>query len=288
MPDPLHVVLTAQQLETRHQPGFLSGHSAGLQRLVAMDRSGGSVHIGYCVLTLQPGGHVDRCVNAYEKGFYVLAGTLDVERDGQQFCLATDGYILIPAGVPHAVRNFHDVAVQWVEVSVPQPKPVGGWRDSFFVDPLPWQSAKLMPLDPGDPRSRMVGKNNRKMPPGAFMHADLQGFSIKRFIDREFGSAHFTLFSVEFADGGLCNHHDHPFEEAYLILSGSVDVEFDGINYALERGDFAWTGVGSRHAFFPVSGRPVCWLEIQAPQPPSQFGMRWHGRWERFAREVGK
>jgi mannose-6-phosphate isomerase-like protein (cupin superfamily) len=225
-------------------------------------------------------------MHAYEKAFYVLAGTLDVERDGQQFCLAADGYVLVPAGTPHTIRNSRAEAARWVEVSVPQPKPDGGWRDTFFVDPLPWQAATLAALDLGDPRNRMVGHNNRQMPPGAFMHADLQGFSIKRFIDREFGSAHFTMFSVEFADGGLCNHHDHPFEEAYLILSGDVDVELDGIKYTLGQGDFAWTGVGSRHAFFPVSGRPVRWLEIQAPQPPSQFGMRWHGRWERFATDV--
>jgi quercetin dioxygenase-like cupin family protein len=253
-----------------------------------MDRPGGSVHIGYYISELPEGGEIDRCVHAYEKAVYVLLGSLDFERDGQQFCLGADGYVLIPPGMPHAIRNSTAKIARYVEICAPQPKPITGWRDTFFVDPLPWRPGSLAPLNPGDPRNRMVGKSDRTMPPGAFMHADLQGFSIKRFMDREFGSTQLTMFSVEFADGGLCNHHDHPFEEAYLILSGDVDVEFDGIKYTLQTGDFAWTGVGSRHAFFPVSGRPVRWLEIQAPQPPGQFGMRWHGRWERFGADIDR
>jgi mannose-6-phosphate isomerase-like protein (cupin superfamily) len=91
-------------------------------------------------------------------------------------------------------------------------------------------------------------------------------------------AANFNMFIIEFADGGLCNHHDHPFEEAYLILEGKVDIVFDGEPYVMGRGDFAWTGVGSRHAFFPKAGQRVRWLEIQAPQPPVRNGQRWHSR----------
>ena len=72
------------------------------------------------------------------------------------------------------------------------------------------------------------------------------------------------------------------------VIEGDVDIVFDGKPYTLRTGDFAWTAVGSRHAFFPVEGRPVRWLEIQAPQPPAQFGMRWHARWERFAELVAQ
>jgi hypothetical protein len=31
----------------------------------------------------------------------------------------------------------------------------------------------------------------------------------------------------------------------------------------------------------------VRWLEIQAPQPPTQEGMRWHSRWEELGRLIG-
>ena len=126
------------------------------------------------------------------------------------------------------------------------------------------------------------------MPPGAHMHGDLQGFSIRYFVDRDFGAVHLNMFTVEFAKGGICNHHDHPFEEAYLVLEGDVDIVFDGRAYTLKTGDFAWTAVGSRHAFFPVEGRPVRWLEIQTPQPPTQEGMRWHARWEELGTHYGR
>jgi quercetin dioxygenase-like cupin family protein len=286
VPRKLHQVTTAQQLQSQEDLSVYAGHCAGLRRLTAMDGERGSVHVGYAIFELQPGGHIEGCVHAFENAIYMLAGRLDVERDGVRFRLDEDEYLLVPTASPCAFRNSADEVARWVQVSVPQPKPPGGWQDSFFTGPAQWPSEPLAPTNFSDPRARLVGRNDRKMPPGANLHADMQGFSIKRFIDREFGSAHLTMFSVEFAKGGLCNHHDHPFEEAYLVLDGDVDIEFDGIKYTLKRGDFAWTGVGSRHAFFPVAGRPIRWLEIQAPQPPSQFGMRWHSKWERFGQAM--
>ncbi len=99
-------------------------------------------------------------------------------------------------------------------------------------------------------------------------------------MDDVFGAVHFNMFVISFADGGLCNHHDHPFEEAYFVLGGEVDIVFDGQEYVLREGDFAWTGVGAQHAFFPRKGTPVHWLEIQAPQPPVREGVRFHSPWD--------
>lgn len=48
----------------------------------------------------------------------------------------------------------------------------------------------------------------------------------------------------------------------------------------LREGDFAWTGVGAQHAFFPRKGTPVHWLEIQAPQPPVREGVRFLSPWD--------
>src|SRR5262245_1994074 len=91
---PLHVVLTAQEMGSCDDPGRYLQHSSGLRRSVAMDRRKGSVHIGYYISELQPDGQLDRCIHAYEKAIYVLAGALDIERDGQQFRLDADGYVL--------------------------------------------------------------------------------------------------------------------------------------------------------------------------------------------------
>ena len=241
------------------------------------------MHAGYHIGELDPAGEIDRCLHAFEKAFYVLSGELRMERAGELISLAADDYALVSPATPYALGNAGKAPARWVEVSVPQPKLPGGWQDTFFAGKARWDTGE--PAELGDPRTRQVGRNDRRMPPGAHMHGDLRGFSIKRFIDREFGASHFTMFSVEFANGGICNHHDHPVRGG-LSHPGRLGATWSSTAGATfcERGDFAWTGVGSRHAFFPVEGRPVRWLEIQAPQPPTQFGMRWHARWEALAR----
>jgi quercetin dioxygenase-like cupin family protein len=284
---PPHLVIPRDKMRVGSL-GIYETHAQGTNRVELLDRAAGSVHVGYALYEMQPGGEVDRCVHAYEKTIFVLSGELQLERDGYLIPLKADDFALVAAGVPHATRNISNVVARWVEVAAPQPKPVGGWQDSFFVGVTPWDTA-CVTSDLRDPRCRQIGHFDvSKMPPSAFMHGDLQGFSVRRLLDREFGAIHMTMFVVEFARGGICNHHDHPFEEAYLVLDGDVDIVFDGKSYTLRKGDFAWTGVGSRHAFFPVEGRPVRWLEIQAPQPPALGGTRFHSRWEYLCRCLEK
>jgi quercetin dioxygenase-like cupin family protein len=285
MSAPLHCVVSRQD-RRKGDAGVFEGHASGLARTTLLDRSAGSVHVGYSICELAAGGVIDRAIHAFEKTVYLLSGTLELERDGTLFTLTNDDFALISTGTPHALRNAAGAPAEWVEVSTPQPKPPGGWQDTFFVEALDWSGLVAAP-PAGDPRRKLVGRYDGLMPAGAYMHGDLQGFAIKYFVDRDFGAIHLNMFTVAFADGGLCNHHDHPFEEAYLVLEGDVDIVFDGSAYTLNKGDFAWTAVGSRHAFFPAAGRPVRWLEIQAPQPPTQEGMRWHSRWEELGRLIG-
>jgi len=286
MPAPLHRVVPRQDRQ-KVGAGVFDGHERGLARTTLLDRAAGSVHVGYAICELAAGGAIDRAIHAFEKTIYLLSGSLELERDGALFALTKDDFALISTGVPHALRNLSGAPAEWVEVATPQPKPPGGWQDTFFVETLDWN--RLVPAPPaGDPRLKLAGRFDGRMPAGAYMHGDLQGFSIKYFVDREFGAVHLNMFTVAFADGGLCNHHDHPFEEAYLVLEGDVDIVFDGRDYRLDEGDFAWTAVGSRHAFFPAVGRPVRWLEIQAPQPPTQEGMRWHSRWDELGQSINR
>lgn len=282
MPAPLHLVVSAGEMRDGGL-GVLEGHCRGLSRITLLDREAGSVHAGYALNTLQPDGMIDRSIRAYETTLYILDGTIELERDGTLIALSREDYGIVSTGVPHAIGNVSNAPARYVEVATPQPKPVGGWQDSFFVETLDWTTLTAA-AQPGDPRRKLLGHYAGSMPPGAHMHGDLRGFSIRYFVDRDFGAVHLNMFTVEFAHGGICNHHDHPFEEAYLVLEGDVDIVFDGRSYTLKTGDFAWTAVGSRHAFFPVEGRPVRWLEIQTPQPPTQEGMRWHSRWEELAR----
>ena len=285
MSAPLHLVVPQEKMQTAGA-GVFQGHSRGLSRTTLLDREAGSVHVGYAICELAAGGAIDRCLHAFEKTIYLLSGELQLERDGSLFRLGPDDYALVSTGTPHGLSSVGSDPARWIEVATPQPKPVGGWQDTFFVEALDPAGLNEAP-PPGDPRRKLVGRFDGNMPSGTYVHGDLQGFAIKYFVDRDFGAIHLNMFTVAFADGGLCNHHDHPFEEAYLILEGDVDIVFDGQSYTLKEGDFAWTAVGSRHAFFPAVDRPVRWLEIQAPQPPIQEGMRWHARWEELGRRTG-
>jgi quercetin dioxygenase-like cupin family protein len=277
---PLHRVTKARDIAFAAPAHDMD--ATGHTRAVLMDRSLGSVHIGYDLCRLAPGGRIERRVAAYETAIYVTEGSIDLWRDGREMKLVADDFALIPTGTAWALRNTAAAPAIWVDMMAPQPKAPGGWQDTFKLGNAPWSLTPPAPLDLSDPCLRHAAHFNGQMPASFHVHGDLNGFAIRMLMDKEFGAVHHHMFVIEFADGGLCNHHDHPFEEAYLLLSGKVDIVFDGASYVLEPGDFAWTAVGSRHAFFPKQGQPVRWLEIQAPQPPIREWIRWHERWEAF------
>jgi mannose-6-phosphate isomerase-like protein (cupin superfamily) len=76
----------------------------------------------------------------------------------------------------------------------------------------------------------------------------------------------------------MAGPHDHPLEEAYLIMDGEVDATFDGELVRMKPGDIAWAGVGCVHSFSAV-GKPVRWLETQAPQMPARHAYRFARDW---------
>jgi quercetin dioxygenase-like cupin family protein len=257
-----------------------AGHARGLSAAPFVDHADETVHMAYGVTRLDAGGETELVTHAYEKALFLLDGRLELARDGRIWSLGPGDTALIPTGTEHAFRNRDGAAAQWVEMAAPQPKAPGGWQDTWFAGAADWTQQAVEP-DRRDPRTRLMGHFEPSMlPPSATIHSDLHGFAMKFLMDRDFGAVHFNMFVIDFADGGLCNHHDHPFEEAYFILHGAVDITFDGIDYTLQKGDYAWTGVGSQHAFFPKQGQPARWLEVQAPQPPAQGGMRWYSQWD--------
>lgn len=201
-------------------------------------------------------------------------------RDGRAYRLAEGDFMLIPTGIAHAYRNVSDASARWVEMCAPQPKAPDAWQDTWFSGPSVWDG-DAAPVDLRDRRTQMLGHYDYEQHTSPLtISPDLDGFSQRMMMDDVFGAVHFNMFVISFADGGICNHHDHRFEEAYFVLGGEVDIVFDGQEYVLREGDFAWTGVGAQHAFFPRKGTPVHWLEIQAPQPPVREGVRFLSAWD--------
>ena len=216
-------------------PKNFERHSRGYERVPLVDHTVGSVHTGVGICRLQPDGRVNACVHANEKGIYILDGEVEMQRDHEVFRLAADDYALIPYGIPYALRNTAKKAVHWYEVQAPQPKPIGGWQDTFFIGDAVW-SPEVPAPDLGDPRTRLLG-HFQEVRPLRPHGAGIQGLTVYRFMEREFGAQHFFLMRGELAEGGICGLHDHPVEESYFALSGEADMEIEGERFHLVRRD---------------------------------------------------
>jgi quercetin dioxygenase-like cupin family protein len=263
-------------------PQPYEGHSDGFRRADLIGREQGSVHMGFFLSELAPGGEVSACIHSFEKGIFVTEGEIELNRDGKLYRLGRHDYALIPVGMAHAFRNRGTGAARWIEKCAPRPKLADEWPDSFFPEPLAWPDDGAA-LGATAPLARMVGHFDKsQLPPPMTVDDFMWGWSRKMLMDQMFGSEHFNLFIIEFAEGGQTSLHDHNFEEAYFVLDGEVTFEAEGRRYVLTPGTIAWSGVGAPHGFFMDRGTSCCWLEVMSPQPPLQNIGRRYATWDRI------
>src|SRR5438128_1998385 len=151
-----------------------------------------------------------------------------------------------------------------------------------------------IPIDVRDPRTRSFGhieasnmdvskQTQDQLAVSASMRTALlvySGITVKMMVDSDLGAQLSTMFMVQYEPNGVAGQHDHPFEETYLIVEGSVDATFDGEGYRMEAGDTAFAGVGCVHGFSNPATTPVRWLETQAPQPPGRHSYRFARDWD--------
>jgi quercetin dioxygenase-like cupin family protein len=262
-------------------PTSYRDHASGFRRADLVGRDEGSVHMGFFIADLAPGGAIDSHIHSYEKGIFVLEGEVELNRDGKVFALGPHDYALVPIGTAHAFRNRGGTRARWVEKCAPRPKLADEWQDSFFVPALEWADGAALSVK--TPLARMVGHFDKSQLPAPQRIDDFMwGWSKKMLMDKMFGSVHFDLFIIEFAEGGQTSVHDHNFEEAYLVLEGEVTFEAEGKEYVLTPGTIAWSGVGAPHGFFLNRGTACRWLEVMSPQPPVQLANRRMATWDRF------
>jgi quercetin dioxygenase-like cupin family protein len=273
-------------------PATFDGHSQGFRRWGVVDGSEDpSVHMGFGICELAPGGSIDRHLHTFEQSFYVLAGEVVCETDEGAFLLREGDYGLVPVGTAHAWRNLGDAPARWADMSAPQGRS-GDTRDTYLLAARD-TGREPQPIDPRDPRTRSFGHIDAvnmeveaqiqdKLAQSASMRTALlvySGITVKMMVDSDLGADLSTMFMVQYVPGGFAGAHDHPFEEAYLILEGVTDAVFDGVPYRLEPGDVAVAGVGSTHEFSNPGDGPVRWLETQAPQPPGRHSYRFGRDW---------
>lgn len=220
-------------------------------------------------VTLGPGETAGPHVHAFEQSAYLLDGSATIAVDGLAAALAPGGGAFVPAGSAHGWHAGAGGAI-WLEASAPPPReraPCDTWE--VAAGPLAGGTYRACFDDPGDaPAER---------PTGAL--AVFGGTALRMLVDARLGAVLHTLFTVRFAPGASLAAHDHPFEEAYVVLEGRIDALCEGERVTLGPGDALWTGVGCLHGFENPYDAPVRWLETQAPQPPARGGFRFPADW---------
>ncbi|MFB6846337.1 cupin domain-containing protein [Streptomyces sp. NPDC056373] len=265
------------------------GHGYRRQALVGEDD--GSVHTGFGLCELLPGGRLPAHVHSYEESFHLLDGAAILELPEGSYLLEKGDYGLLPTGVPHAWRGAGGSGGRWADMLAPVPRARYG-HDTQAVPDLPAREPAR--VDVRDPRTRGFGRfEPAHMDPGrqsqdllavtASMRTALlvySGITVKMMIDGDLGAVASTMFMVQYASDGVIGTHDHPFEETYLILEGVAEATLDGERHRLEPGDVAWAGAGCVHGFVNAGHGPLRWLETQAPQPPSRHSYRFTRDWD--------
>lgn len=261
---------------TRTSPRFLLRRRGDAGPGPLLGPEDGSVHLGIRACTGL--GDPAAKVHAFDKAIYVRSGELALRREGQRILLGEGDHVLVRAGQRHQLDGLAGDA-QWNEICAPQPRqPGSGEPDTVELPGWPLVAAEDVVAS--DPRAEGCGSFDGRMPMPFDMPPGLSGVSVRMLLDVAQGAVHFNLFVVDFRPGAVCDHHDHPFEEAYFLLSGEVELTVEGERHTLREGDFAWTGVGAAHSF--QAQGPARWIEVQSPLPPVRGGMRWHAPWRKL------
>jgi quercetin dioxygenase-like cupin family protein len=283
-----------------------STRSSGLARNVLVGAAQGAVHTELAVVSLAPGGWLNRHFHSFEEALYVLGGELLLEIDGHHHRLVAGDYALMPVGAWHALANDGSEPNRLLSVNTPlRLPPDANRRDTFFAsDAFDLEAFAGRAARPtfGDPRLRHVGHYDGTPPQAEALALDdpargrrpvgrdtalvvYSGISVKMLVDRVFGAELLTMFTVDYEPGGSAQVHDHPFEETYFFLDGEIEAELDGEVRTVRAGDVVFSGVGSTHGFFNTGTGRVRWIETQAPQPPDRHSYRWVDHWKRFEQE---
>lgn len=293
-----HLVRRADKAVWGPAPGPLAAADGYLGWSV-VDGSTDAVHTGFGLGRLAAGARLPAHLHSYEESLYVLDGQVVVQTPGQAALLGPGDYGLVPVGVEHSLRNEGAVEARWARMAAPLPRSEHA-SDTYVVPELPDTQASRP--DVRDPRTRRYGhidpehmnpalQTQDRLAVSASMRTALlvySGISVKMMVDSDLGAVLSTMFMVQYEPHGVIGGHDHPFEETYLIVEGSVEATFDGASYALGVGDVAWAGVGCVHGFRPLGDGPVRWLETQAPQPPGRHSYRFARDWDHLRQILGQ
>jgi quercetin dioxygenase-like cupin family protein len=278
-------------------PGPLIPGAVGISRWRCVGEANGSAHTDFGVLRIEADGRSATHVHSFEYSFHVIEGEVFIATPEANIRLVAGDYGIVPVGVPHRWTGTGESGALVADLITPPARDRHG-SDTFRVAELP--EAEAVMVDTRDPRTRSFGnitpqhmvpsrQSQELLAVSASMRTALlvySGISLKMMVDSDLGAMLGTMFMVQYEPEGKAGPHDHPLEEAYLVLEGEVLATFDDEEYLLGPGDFAWAGVGCIHSF-AATGTEVRWLETQAPQMPPRHAYRFARDWDYLLSHVG-
>jgi quercetin dioxygenase-like cupin family protein len=275
--------------------------SSGLRRAELLGEQTGSVHMALAWVELDGGGHIDTHLHSHEESFFVLSGEPILIFDGLTRRLPPGACGVLPVGVEHAWRA--EERSRWIDMRAPRPRGADQPPDTFVLAAA--RAQETVALDVRDPRNRnlfALGEADMdldRLRGGASAAAPTvsasmstaallySGITVKMLVDKRLDAQLHTMFMVDYQPHAVAHPHDHPFEEAYYMLEGEVDVVADGDRFTLGPGDVFWTGAGCIHAFYETRGGRARWLETSAPGPPDRHSYRFERDWEYLTERIG-
>jgi quercetin dioxygenase-like cupin family protein len=286
---PRSVIRRAADADYREPGGLIPG-ARGITRWRLVGEADGAAHTDAGLLRIAADADSATHVHSFEYSFHVIQGEAVLATPEATVRLTAGDYGVVPIGVPHRWSGSGDAPALIADLITPPARARAG-EDTFAVPDLP--RVEPAPVDPRDPRTRSFGsvdpaqldparQSQELLAVSASMRTALlvySGISLKMMVDSDLGATLGTMFMVQYEPDGKAGAHDHPLEEAYLVLDGEVLATFDGEEVLLGPGDFAWAGVGCVHSF-AATGAPVRWLETQAPQMPPRHAYRFARDWD--------
>lgn len=273
-------------------PGTLGLRS---RRLLGKDQ--GSTHLDISVCELESGGVIAPHTQPFEESFFVLEGSALVTIGTASYEVSKGDFGFAAVGESSAWRNPFEETFVFYRLRAPQPRAEMGFGGVYASDSVavPSSGERLVDLDAAGVSAVGHYETAQLPPPGPIFMKGYRGYGIKNIqmrmmLDELNGAVHHTMFAVQFnpadAVGTGATVHYHPFEEAYLILSGTAEATLDGTTHKLAPGDLAWTSVNGTHGFLNTGDAPVQWIEVQVPVPPPSGAFYFPDEWDRLAAHV--
>ncbi|MGW4590161.1 cupin domain-containing protein [Amycolatopsis thermoflava] len=187
---------------------------------------------------LEVNGEVDlpgRVQEVADEFVYVIDGAVEVDVDRTTHHLTAGMCVMVPRGVPHAIRTA-GAPVHALHLLSHGAAGVGGKVDGGYV------------LARGEVRPGRI-----RLPPA---------FSVKARSSDTGGL--FSLLEVTVAQP-IPRHTHHVADECIYVLDGALEIDFGGTTYTARKGQFVLLPRGAPHAIRPGSAPPPRVVQISTP-----------------------